>query len=293
MFKPFFTLLILITMGVSQWAFAEQDFTHIKTQARLADATYIDATASLSLADYLHQGGDTLVHQAVMPNSQVSYFLSKKDGVQTIAIRGTSNVENVIVDLDLALQLDPQLNIVLHQGFAKAARAVLEDVKPYLNSEYKIRTTGHSLGGAIAVILAMYLEQDSAYQLTQVVSFGQPKVTNVSGAAQFNDLPLIRVVTPLDIVPLVPPLSPLQIQEMDIYWHMGEEVILMGNQEYAQTKGLKSMLRATKFTSALPNEANLLAHQMSTYNHLIDKLLLSAKEVPYKMQINLFGFSFD
>jgi len=280
-------------MSLSQWAFAEQDFVRIKAQARLADATYIDSAASLSLTDYLRQGGDKLVHQAVMPNSQVSYFLSEKDGIQTIAIRGTSNLENVIVDLDLALQFDPTLNILLHQGFAMAARAVLDDVKPYLNSEYKIRTTGHSLGGAIAVILAMYIQEDTGYQFDHVISFGQPKVTNVAGATQYDDLSLIRVVTPQDIVPLVPPLSPLQIQDLDIYWHMGEEVILMGEQKYAQTRGIKSMLRATKFTSALPNEDNVLAHQMSTYNHLIDDLLLGAKEVPYKMQINLFGFSFD
>jgi len=292
MLKSLTLLLSLALLSLFQFAFATQDFAFIKEQARLADASYIDSSSNLSLEQQLTQEGYELVHQAVIPSSQVSYFLVQKDEVQTIAIRGTSNVENVILDLNLALQPDPKLNILLHQGFAAAARAVFEDVKPFLVANKTVQTTGHSLGGAVAVILAMYLTQD-AYPLERVISFGQPKVTNVAGANKFDSLPLIRVVTPLDIVPLVPPLSPLQIQDLDIYWHMGEEVILMGNKAYAQTNGLKSMLRATKFTSALPNESNVLAHQMSTYNHLIDGLLLGAKEVPYKMQINVFGFSFD
>jgi len=53
------------------------------------------------------------------------------------------------------------------------------------------------------------------------------------------------------------------------------------------------MLRATKFTSALPSETNVMAHQMSTYLSLIDTLLVAPKEVPYKMSINIFGFSLD
>lgn len=292
MLKPVTLFLSLTLLSVFQFAFATQDFVFIKEQAQLADATYIDSASVEQLEKRLAHMGHTLIHQAVIPRSQVSYFLTLKNNVQTIAIRGTANVENVILDLDVALAPDPKLNILLHQGFAAAARAVFEDVKPFLVADKKVQTTGHSLGGAVAVILAMYLKQD-AYPLEQIVSFGQPKVTNVAGANRFETLPLIRVVTPLDIVPLVPPISPLQIQDLDIYWHVGEEVILMGNQEYAQTNGLKSMLRATKFTSALPSDANVMAHQMGTYLSLIDELLVTPKEVPYKMRLNIFGFSLD
>ena len=286
-----FTRVVVSILLISscQLVFAAPDFAEIKAQAKLSDDTYLVAD---TLAARLQKQGETLVHQQTLPLSQVSYFLSDNNGVQTIAIRGTANVENAILDLNVSLLPDPQLDIMLHQGFASAARAVYADVKPYLVADKPIHTTGHSLGGAIAVILAMYIKQDG-YSLTQVVTFGQPKVTNVTGAAKFADLRLIRVVTLQDIVPLVPPLSPLQIKELDIYWHMGEEVILMENNEFAQTSGLKSMLRATKFTSAIPSEKNLNAHSMATYSHLIDQLQEKPKEVPYKMEINLFGFSFE
>jgi hypothetical protein len=282
-------LTIFFQIAIAAQTFSAKDFVQIKTQAQLANDTYI---VTDDMASLLKQQGQTLLHQSTIAGSQVSYFLTKIDDVQTIAIRGTANVENVMLDLDVALQLDTKLNILLHKGFSSGAYAVYQDVKPHLLADKPIHITGHSLGGAISVVLAMYLTQDG-YQVPQVITFGQPKVTNVAGSNKFKDLPLIRVVTPQDIVPLVPPLSPLQIKDMDIYWHMGEEVILIEEQQYSLTNGLKSMLRATKFTSSIPSEKNLIAHNMGTYLRLIDQLAESAEEVPYKTEISVFGFSLD
>ncbi|ETX11575.1 galactose-1-phosphate uridylyltransferase [Marinomonas ushuaiensis DSM 15871] len=309
MFKKVIFFVTLTIFNPIQFTFAAQDFAHIQSMAILADAAYLERGAleaetsdsqtsssqivnELSLENALQEAGQKLIHHTTIPESQVSYFISQSNGVQTISIRGTANLENALLDLNVSLQNDDVLNIMLHQGFASAAKAVYNDVKPYLDKNQPIQTTGHSLGGAIAVILAMYLEQDN-YPLSQVITFGQPKVTNVTGANQFSNLSLVRVVTLNDIVPLVPPISPLQIKNLDIYWHMGEEVILMKNNEYAQTNGVKSMLRATKFVSAIPSEKNLIAHKMITYLALIKEQVKSPNEVPYKTNISLFGISFD
>jgi hypothetical protein len=85
----------------------------------------------------------------------------------------------------------------------------------------------------------------------------------------------------------------MQIKDLDIFWHMGEEMILLGDKEFTQTNGIKSMLRATKFTTSIPSDKNLLAHQMNTYLGLLEHLQISPKEVPYKTDINFFGFSLD
>jgi len=285
--RLFIITLTLIT--TTHTAFALPAFSNIKEQALLADATYLDGLEFKAVMD---ETESTLIHQAVLADSQVSYFLVNHKGVQTIAVRGTANLQNAMVDIDLALQPDAKLNIILHQGFASAARAIYQDIQTYLDPTLPVQTTGHSLGGAIAVILSMYLTQDD-YQVTQVVTFGQPKVTNVTGAKQFSALPLTRLVTAKDIVPLVPPLSPLQIKDMDIYWHMGEEIILLDNHQYSETNGIKSMLRATKFTSSVPDEANLHAHKMSYYLGLIDQLLKDPVAVPYKTEISFWGLSLD
>lgn len=269
---------------------ADPDFAQLRIQAQLSGDTYL---ADSEREAQLLQQGQTLIHQATLADSQVSYFLSQGNGVQTIAIRGTANLANVMVDLDIEFQPDERLGITLHNGFRSAAEAVFNDVRPRLVAGMPVQITGHSLGGAIAVVLAMYLKHDTAAQVSQVITFGQPKVTNVTGAEIYASIPLTRVVTQKDLVPLVPPLSPLQIKDLDVYWHMGEEIILLGSQQYSQTRGLKSMLRATKLSTALPDESNLQAHQITTYQALIDELLQSAEEVPYQMEINLFGLSIN
>lgn len=269
---------------------ADMDFFPIKQSALLSAASY---AAPEIIEQRLQNVNYTLVHHAELAESAVSYFLTRSPlGVQQLAFRGTSNLENVLVDLDVQLQLDKRLGIQLHQGFSAAAEAVYEDALPFLDKTKSVQTTGHSLGGAIAVIVGMYLQRDG-FQLTNVVTFGQPKVTNVQGAEVFQSLPLTRVVTPSDIVPLVPPLSPLQLQNLDIYWHMGNEVILLPGKSYALTDGIKSMMRATKFVSSVPDESNLHAHQIQTYLSLIDQKIEGAVEEEYKMEISVFGFSLN
>lgn len=283
-------LLIVILLVISSPVFSAIDFNEVKRSALVSATSY---AAPELMGERLNKIEISLVHHNVLPNSELSYFLARSSsGLQYLSFRGTSNLENALVDLDLSLKLDADLNIQLHQGFATAAKAAYDDVKSKLDKNKPIRTTGHSLGGAIAVIVAMYLQRDG-YQLEQIVTFGQPKVTNVTGADVFASLPVIRVVTPKDIVPLVPPLSPLQLKNLDIYWHLGTEVILLSDKDYAVTEGFKSMMRATKFVSSVPDETNINAHQMGTYFVLINQKLEGAQQVPYKMDINLFGFSLD
>ncbi|MFT2098772.1 lipase family protein [Marinomonas sp. 2405UD66-6] len=282
-------IVFSLLLSPFQLLLAEQGFSEIYSQAMLSNDAYLSLD-ELELA--LSEQHQVLLHKATIQSSQVNYFISEAAGVQTIGVRGTANLENVMLDLSVSLQSDSLLNIKLHQGFSGGAKAVYDDIKPYLSIDKPIHLTGHSLGGAIAVVLGMYLTQEG-YQVEQVITFGQPKVTNVTGAEQFKTLPLIRVVTPHDIVPLVPPLSPLQIKELDIYWHMGAEVILMEGGKYSETSGIKSAMRATKFTSSIPSEKNLVAHKMTTYLMLIDTLRESSEEVPYKTEISLFGFSLD
>ena len=265
------------------------EFSVLHQYAQIASDTYLPDN---ELAAQLENQQQTLIHQSLIADHQVSYFLAEANGIQTIVIRGTANLTNVMVDLSVNLEADEALGITLHKGFRSAASAVYQDVKPYLKTDKPLIITGHSLGGAIAVVLAMYCQQDG-HPASRVITFGQPKVTNVTGANTYADIPLTRVVTEKDLVPLVPPLSPLQIKNMDIYWHIGSEIILLNDQQYSQTQGLKSMLRATKSMTAIPGEENLNAHKISTYIDQLSNLRNQAEEIPYQTNINLFGFSLD
>jgi triacylglycerol lipase len=193
-----------------------------------------------------------------------------------------------MVDISLKLRPDADIGVPLHTGFAFAAKQVFTELKPLLKPGYKIRLTGHSLGGAVALILAMYLDENQ-FNVDRVVTFGQPKVTNIPGTEKFQHLDIIRVVTPHDLVPLMPLFDPLDINNIDIFWHAGKEVILLEESSYAILEGTSSMLRATKFTQKPLSPENLNDHQMSVYLSLVDARVASSKLVPYKTNLNLFN----
>lgn len=264
------------------------DFTQLAACGRLANAVYSDRD---KIDAELTRQGYTLQKYANVPGYAVTWFVAVNDSTKTqvIAIRGTSNIENAFVDVALQLMDDKKTGVKLHQGFSRSAGDVYEQVLPLLHRDYHIITIGHSLGGAIANILAMYLDVDK-FNVEKVVTFGQPKVTNVGGARKFAHLDVTRVVTPKDVVPLVPPLDPMSIMSMDIYWHMGKEILLLDGNEYAELEGMKSMLRATKFVTTIPDENNLLHHMMSEYLERLEAKLSGAKQVPYDTGFNLLGW---
>ncbi|WP_455208905.1 lipase family protein [Kaarinaea lacus] len=288
-------LLVVVMLGAFPAAFAQENglpaaqpnmFVDILQSAQLANAAYanrsvIDKTAK--------EQGYTVTHYANLSKLQVSYYLATNDEKQTqlIVVRGTSNVENALVDIAIQLINSNDSGIRLHNGFAVSAKGIYNDIKPKLNKHYKIRTTGHSLGGAVAVVLAMYLQNDG-YQVERVITFGQPKVTNIAGANKLDKLDIWRVVTAKDLVPLVPPLDIADINNMDIYWHSGREIILLEGKQYSIATGIDSMLRATKFLAQPLSEKNLQHHQMSHYLALIEAKIQDAQWIPYKNDFSIF-----
>jgi len=289
----FFPSLLLTALCVAGPASADDEVTGsrfrvIHDYALLANAAYLDRDA---IDKTVRAQGYSLTASGEAPGYAVSYFVASNaaDKTQVIAVRGTSNVENAMVDIAFQLQPDEATGIDLHQGFARSARAIYEQIRPGLQKGYRISTTGHSLGGAAALVLAMYLDTDG-YTVDRVITFGQPKVTNITGSRKFEHLNVTRVVRPKDLVPLVPPLDPLDLKNLSIYWHLGSEIILLDGARYAEIDGVDSMLRAAGFLNQTPNEENLKNHMMTGYLDLIEQKLDSAKRVPWKNDFSIFGW---
>jgi hypothetical protein len=263
------------------------NFIEIQKQAIFANAAYQSEGKIRALVESSNYKL-TLYH--TIPDIQVSFFLATNELTKTqiISVRGTSNIENAMVDISLKLSLDKNTGLRLHEGFTFAAKKVYAELESLLNSDYKISVTGHSMGGAVALILAIYLD---AYQfdIEQVITFGQPKVTNISGANKIQHINFIRVVTPFDLVPLVPLFDPLDISNLDVYWHAGKEVVLLADTQYAILEGTDSMLRATRFTQKTLTEDNLKNNQITLYLEMIKAKTKSSKLVPYQTDLNLFN----
>ncbi len=73
---------------------------------------------------------------------------------------------------------------------------------------YKIFITGHSLGGALAMLAGQYLlsEDFNAYKsIVSICTFGSPRTGNNGFAKWFSEVDVVRYVNSEDIVPTVPP----------------------------------------------------------------------------------------
>ena len=219
---------------------------------------------------------------ATTPDSNVQYFL-EQDPVrhrQIITIRGTANLRNIREDVDYIQSRNPKLGIFVHNGFDKDTDQIFRELAPKLNKDYTTIVTGHSLGAAIATLLMMYL-QEEGFLLGPSINFGQPKVTNHSGAQKYHNLPLLRVADENDLVPMVPPTDLLDSLH-GAYEHIGPELMLLSGEFYTyQTHHQVEKDHVDSFWDNLGDES-IKAHYMKHYLHNISLKLSTAKAVPYE-----------
>jgi hypothetical protein len=284
------TGIFLLVCSATQPSFAAEDsspkgdpfFSFLLRYAKLAHAAYQDEEQM-----NLVSKGQTLqfAGSGSLEIEKIGYFIATDPASKStiIAVRGTSNLENALIDINYTLQEDSHTGIHIHTGFMQSAANLYREIKPRIEDGYTVHVTGHSLGGAVALILAMHFEVDG-YNVGDVVTFGQPKVTNRSGASRFENLNVIRVVTDNDMVPVVPPfdLSDILNTRMDIFWHLGKAYVLLPNQYYAALEGLESLKYGMGFLNKKPGQENIDAHRMDNYLNLIGAKAEYSVSVPYE-----------
>jgi len=146
---------------------------------------------------------------------EVAFEVKQKSGISIIIIRGTANNANVLSDIDVRLVNDTRTGIKLHKGFRDVAvnimqiidtsmttgRSIVQEQSLTYPLEHTVHVTGHSLGGAVAQIIGMWLHKRG--KNVQVFSYGSPKVSNqvLSGGQPSH----WRVVRRSDPIPFTPP----------------------------------------------------------------------------------------
>jgi triacylglycerol lipase len=189
----------------------------------------------------------TIIHESLKSEVNVIVEVDDVKQIQWIAVRGSSNLRNWMLNFDYLQRsfsrnvLDREDAIDLHTGFHSAAEDVYQTILSHLNKNYQTRLTGHSLGGAIAVILMMFLIEDG-YQVEKCITFGQPKVTDQKGAEICQNLPLLRIINDRDIVPLLPPGTVLT-ELQGGYHHFGARVVLQDEAGYSYTQTIEAQDR--------------------------------------------------
>lgn len=168
--------------------------------------------------------GSTTWTKALSNGVKVFVADDRTRGCQWLSVRGTDDWLNVREDAEYLKELDAKLGVYLHEGFHRDASAIYDEVKARLAPAVPLRVTGHSLGGAIAVILQAWLRADG-FAVDTTLTFGQPKVTNEAGVMKLREHPVLRVINDEDVVPMVPPLTLLSALRGP-YRHFGQELHL-------------------------------------------------------------------
>ncbi len=92
-------------------------------------------------------------------------------------------------------------------GFAAVEDAIERDLAPLRDDGYALYLTGHSLGGALALVATYKIAGDST---GACYTFGQPRMAGY-GLARSIRTPIYRVVNGNDIVPRMPPTHILHV----------------------------------------------------------------------------------
>ena len=173
------------------------------------------------LTSVLRQAGFSLVRH--LPRRNTGFWQKGFRQDSSFIVQGTQTegltIEtffDVFTDLYATMRVD-QNNVKLIRvflGFQGIKAAVLQQIQSL--ADYGLYVTGHSLGGALALIATSEINSDN---LGACYTFGSPKVGN----EEFDDeikAPIYRVINSFDVVPFLP-FTPIMLP---LFWLIKKKV---------------------------------------------------------------------
>ncbi len=145
-----------------------------------------------------------------------------KDSYTTITFRGTASINNWINNLYVnalityrlsdyfqTINFLPRHNLEGHQGFFTMSQRLYNQIKENITRNDTLRIYGHSLGGALATIVAYCLSYEG-YTVEVLITIGSPRVFQVGNVvtpeSSFNEIvpESYRLMNEEDIVTFLP-----------------------------------------------------------------------------------------
>jgi len=216
---------IIITLFLSGCSWLNP-FLYFQGESGDRSTLPVDVEELIEMAEYCEEAYRSATNENKLyeiRNNEFSYHVKQDRGVTILIFRGTDNIKNVWTDIDARPTKDDSLDgAYLHRGFKDAATWIFEDIKRDYRLEKTIYLTGHSLGGAVAQIIGLWLH-NAGYHV-QIYTFGSPKVSTTF----FGNRPIhYRVLVRNDPVPFVPPYpflhSGISIDVETLNWEEGGE----------------------------------------------------------------------
>jgi len=185
--------------SLSQHGFSWSAALSLALASQLAYQKQADVIASAR-----HWGFD---HCEPITDGAAQCFVATTDDLALVSFRGTESVSDWLSNLNVIGIDAPQIGTV-HAGFYGQFTALRQEIEAILRMKpgRPLIITGHSLGGAIAILAAATWVQSE--HLRGLYTYGQPRAGKASFsryvAANFIDR-TFRFVNDNDVVPKVPP----------------------------------------------------------------------------------------
>ena len=214
--------------------------------------------------------------------------VEQDDGSIAIAFRGTADIRNWLTDADcLRATLIESLEFgacQVHAGFLAAYESIIGPLTAHLrenaalcrDAATPIYVTGHSLGGALALLAALELKRQG-FNIAQVYTFGQPRVGNAAFKRLYEKSlgdRTYRLVFQEDLVARVPFLPAWH----DPYRHVTGEIFLSSFGDVETNPSLTRLLVSDLWGLYRAYRTSKLAGALDPLlDHHIDKYLESLK----------------
>lgn len=238
----------------------------------------LDSQAKIE-ADWSPRFEKLAVRDLEKSENRYVYAVDPQRKRQIIAIRGTANLANALLDLESWKDKSPELGIKLHHGFEKAAKLVFEDVQSLLDPNVPILVCGHSLGAAEAIIVGMLLVKHG-YPVQKIIASGPPKVTDIEGLPAVRTLPVVLVTAAFDPVPFLPPAS---LYPKKPFAQSGPLLMLLDGpyMTIAPPEYYEAMGTAYKEVKQLSEHFDVVDHRVWTYCDRAGEKLKEFEFVPF------------
>jgi hypothetical protein len=206
-------------------AYSDRTAALLAKMAMLAYIAFEDDEKRKILEGMLTHGRVKLLETIAIDDTEA--MVAETDKFIVVAFRGTTTRTDLRTDVQARLNFEriaiEGRPVKVHSGFYAAFRKVEAQLHELLaaSEDKPIYLTGHSLGGALALVAAAAFGGDDELgdRIAAVYTFGAPRV----GGADFPNIvkaPHYRVVNSGDVVPLIPP------NWLTGYVHTGTPILL-------------------------------------------------------------------
>ena len=127
-------------------------------------------------------------------NASLQGYLANGNGFTILAFRGSDHLEidDWIGNADFDLVYDPHVRGgQIHSGFQRGAASIWPQIQSLVaerrDADSKLILTGHSLGGALAMLIAArFASEQRAGEVDAIFTFGQPRAGDREFARRFD-----------------------------------------------------------------------------------------------------------